>query len=73
MVGAGVSVVGGALVGVGGSTMLTGAELSRDAGAAARFASGPLPVGRTVVVSAQDAPRVPYEAQLPMRETTISR
>ena len=65
VVGTGVSAVGGSAMAVGGSTLMVGGELARGADAAARFASGPLPVDRAVVVTAQDAPRVPYDAQPP--------
>ena len=57
------SAVGGSIAGgVAGQAMFTGAKgMSTVAGDLARFAQGPLPVTREVVV-AQPVPRLPYEA-----------
>lgn len=63
VVGSGVVAAGVSAEAVGGSAIAAGGQLSGDAGRAARFASGPLPVDAPVVVTPQDAPKVPYEVQ----------
>lgn len=63
VVGSGVTVAGASAQAVGRSVAAAGSDVAQDARRAARFASGPLPVDRAVVVEPQDAPKVPYEAQ----------
>ena len=63
VVGSAVVAAGASATAVGGSAIAAGGQLSGVAGRAGRFASGPLSVDAPVVVTPQDAPKVPYEAQ----------
>jgi len=71
--GSGVMAAGASAMAVGGSTAAAGSQIGKDADAASRFASGPLPVDKTVVVTPQDAPKVPYDAQTPAPKAPSTR
>ena len=62
----GSAVAGSVTGGVAGQAMFTGAKGMLDVtGQLAKFAQGPLPVTREVVVSPQPVPHLPYAAQAP--------
>ena len=62
----GSAVAGSVTGGVAGQAMFAGAKGMLDvSGRLARFAQGPLPVSRDVVVAPQPVPRLPYAAQAP--------
>lgn len=63
MVATGSVVVGASVAVAGHESMTAGVRLAQDAKAAGRFAEGKLPVDKTVVLTPQSAPKVPYQAQ----------